>query len=312
MLRLLLVALLLVSCSATFAEDAPPAKPEVKPPAETLKPVEVTSRPAKEDFLILPLRVYRLRAKEFPAAHTKLEEADVERIVKKVNRVWSFAGIAFGLESIREADANVAGFKQQRARAEEFAARLAELERKKEKPAEKKEEKPQEKMPEKDAPDDKEKEAAAEKAFLAERRSRIFQPLIPPDTRTFDGFRVYYIQEFDVNGIYYGRREAIVKATAALRQVPGGIDEPLPRVTSHELGHGLGLPHRQDRTNLMQSGTTGTTLSEDEVKSTRGIAEKVPGLLRYRDLAGLIEKETDPARKALLEKWKATVEEAVK
>src|SRR5205085_11620810 len=117
-------------------------------------------------------------------------------------------------------------------------------------------------------------EEAVKKAFLAERNSRLFAAFIPGSTRKFDGFRVYYIEEFDVNGIYYGRREAMVKATARLNKVPGGIDEPLPRVTSHELGHGLDLPHRQNRTNLMQSGTTGTTLNTDEVKTARARAEK--------------------------------------
>ena len=68
---------------------------------------------------------------------------------------------------------------------------------------------------------------------------------------------VYYIKDMAVNGIYLS--EAIfVKDTASLRKVEGGIDEPLPRVTSHELGHALGLPHRQDTINLMASGTTGT------------------------------------------------------
>ena len=104
----------------------------------------------------------------------------------------------------------------------------------------------------------------------------------------------------------------MVKATAALRKVPDGIDEPIPRVTSHELGHGLGLPHRQDRTNLMQSGTTGTTLNEAEVKTTRAMAEKTPGLIRYKDLASLIEKEQNAERKSLLTRWKEAVEEATK
>ncbi|MEI7821499.1 MAG: matrixin family metalloprotease, partial [Verrucomicrobiota bacterium] len=51
-------------------------------------------------------------------------------------------------------------------------------------------------------------------------------------------------------------------------------DEPLPRVTSHEIGHALSLSHRQDRTNLMASGTTGFSLNDTEVKAAREIAAK--------------------------------------
>jgi len=49
---------------------------------------------------------------------------------------------------------------------------------------------------------------------------------------------IYYIKQFGANGVFLGRA-IFVKDTAALRPVEGGIDEPLPRVTSHELGHAL-------------------------------------------------------------------------
>ena len=90
------------------------------------------------------------------------------------------------------------------------------------------------------------------------------------------GMDVYYIHKFAVNGVYLGDRMAFVQETARLRPVPGGIDEPLPRVTAHELGHALGLPHRQDRTNLLASGTTGTTLNEAEVARSREKARSIP------------------------------------
>jgi hypothetical protein len=81
-------------------------------------------------------------------------------------------------------------------------------------------------------------------------------------------FHIYYVKRMRTNGIYFP--EAIfVKDTASLRAVEGGIDEPLPRVTSHELGHAFALAHRQSNTNLMASGTTGTSLNAAEIMRAR-------------------------------------------
>jgi hypothetical protein len=90
-----------------------------------------------------------------------------------------------------------------------------------------------------------------------------------------DQFHVYYLKQFRVNGIYYPKA-LFVKDTAALRQVAGGIDEPIPRVTSHEFGHALGLVHRQDTFNLMASGTTGTSLNAAEIEAARFRAGNFP------------------------------------
>ena len=93
--------------------------------------------------------------------------------------------------------------------------------------------------------------------------------LRPEATRPPNMFHVYYIGAMEPNGACIRRQWIFVKETASLRKVPGGIDEPLPRVTAHELGHGMGLPHRQDTTNLMASGTTGTSVNEAEIAIVR-------------------------------------------
>lgn len=104
---------------------------------------------------------------------------------------------------------------------------------------------------------------------------------MPRESRSSTAFNVYYVKKLDVNGFYMPR--GIFVDTAALRSVEGGIDEPIPHVTSHELGHALSLPHRQDRTNLMASGTTGTLLNEDaEIQSARKAAKNFTWSSQHR------------------------------
>jgi hypothetical protein len=105
------------------------------------------------------------------------------------------------------------------------------------------------------------------------------RPLRPSKSRAEGMFHVYYVGKMAVNGIFLGRDAVFVQENAALRMVEGGIDEPLPRVTSHELGHGLGLSHRQARTNLMASGTTGTSLNEEEIATARETCDTTPWIL---------------------------------
>jgi hypothetical protein len=97
--------------------------------------------------------------------------------------------------------------------------------------------------------------------------------LRPEASKAPDMFHIYYIKELSVNGVYL-KEAMFVKDTASLKEVEGGIDEPVPRVTSHELGHALTLQHCQTPTHLMFRGTTGTNLDEGEVQQAREAARK--------------------------------------
>ncbi|MDB6153572.1 MAG: Matrixin [Chthoniobacteraceae bacterium] len=175
---------------------------------------------AFEKTLVAPLRIHLLNAAESPALSTTLTDTDITRILNKVNRVWSRAGIFFYAESVvREAPVAFTQLKQ---------------------------------------PGD----------------LRWLLGLIPESSYNVETFNVYYIKEFDANGVFLGKA-IFVKDGAALHAVEGGIDEPIPRVTSHELGHALSLPHRQDRTNLMASGTTGTLFNENEIALARERAAQI-------------------------------------
>jgi len=62
---------------------------------------------AFHDWLVAPVRVHLLSASNGPAIHTTLTNADIDRILKKINGVWSQAGISFWLESlVREESLN--------------------------------------------------------------------------------------------------------------------------------------------------------------------------------------------------------------
>jgi hypothetical protein len=97
--------------------------------------------------------------------------------------------------------------------------------------------------------------------------------MIPKARLSAEAIDICYVKEVKPNGFYYGE-PIVVKDAAKLKEVPGGLDEPLPRVTSHEIGHALGLKHRQDTTNLMQSGTTGFSLNEAEIATARAKAQE--------------------------------------
>lgn len=122
--------------------------------------------------------------------------------------------------------------------------------------------------------------------------------LRPESSKGTNVFHVYYLKQFGPNGICI-RGINFVKDTASLRAVEGGLDEPIPRVTSHELGHALTLPHRQDVTNLLASGMSGGWLNEMEIKQARESAKKrdwiqpAPEVLQKADALRRAKKADD-------------------
>jgi hypothetical protein len=66
-----------------------------------IQPLHEATQPITSDrFLIIPLRTHVLTASDLELADCKLKDAEVTRIVGKLNTIWNKAGIHFGLESI--------------------------------------------------------------------------------------------------------------------------------------------------------------------------------------------------------------------
>lgn len=126
------------------------------------------------------------------------------------------------------------------------------------------------------------------------RQLRWMLSLRPKASQSADQFHIYYLKRFLANGVYIGPGAMFVKDTARLRSTESGIDEPIPRVTSHELGHALTLKHRQNVTNLLASGTSGWTLNAKEINQARNAAKKEKWILP----ASSILKKADQAFRA--------------
>lgn len=176
------------------------------------------------DFRLLPVRVHLLRAVATSELNCRLKDADVRRVLGKVNGIWKQAGVQFYAESILSEN------------------------------------------------------AAGVELYDALGENRTLEHLLvtrPRASRSDQLFHLYYVGQMGPNGVCFNESFQLifVKDSASLDPVPGGIDEPLPRVSAHEIGHALGLPHRQARTNLMASGTTGTSLNEAEIGKVRETAE---------------------------------------
>ena len=137
-------------------------------------------------------------------------------------------------------------------------------------------------------------EAAANSAGFGQRVKTNTDALLqlrPQPSRGTNVFHVYYLKQFGPNGICIGGLN-FVKDTASLRAVEGGLDEPLPRVTSHELGHALTLPHRQSVTNLLASGMSGGWLNELEIQQARAAAQQRP----WVESAAAVQRQAGSAK----------------
>lgn len=94
---------------------------------------------------------------------------------------------------------------------------------------------------------------------------------------------VCFVREMGPNGFFYGE-PVVVCENPEFTRVKGGAANPVSRVAAHELGHVLGLQHRQDHVNLMASGRNGVSMNGDEIKAARQKAQSISDVWSNRAL----------------------------
>jgi len=99
---------------------------------------------------------------------------------------------------------------------------------------------------------------------------------IPTNQFSPTAIDVCFVNEMGPNGFFYGE-PVVVCENPEFHKVSGGSDNPVARVTAHELGHVLFLQHRQERTNLMASGKNGVSLNPQEIMDARKRALEIVG-----------------------------------
>jgi len=99
---------------------------------------------------------------------------------------------------------------------------------------------------------------------------------IPTEHFSASAIDVCFVKDMGPNGFFYGE-PVVVCENPEYHKVAGGSDNPVARVTAHELGHVLFLQHRQEHTNLMASGKNGILLNAQEIKDARKRALEILG-----------------------------------
>lgn len=96
---------------------------------------------------------------------------------------------------------------------------------------------------------------------------------IPMDKLHAQALDLCFIHEMGPNGFYYDE-PVVVSETPGSYHVRGGATNRIARVIAHEFGHALTLQHRDPKTALMASNSTGITLNASEIAAAREAAAK--------------------------------------
>jgi hypothetical protein len=134
--------------------------------------------------------------------------------------------------------------------------------------------------------------------------------LLPRSSRAFDGLHVYYFHQLDYNSAYVGDDIVFAQESPKLRQVKGGGDDPVARVTAHALGNLLGLSNEGEPRNLMGNATTGIDLDDTQAETASKVARTIRGVATVPELqkaAEAAESRGDRSAGRRLWSWLAEI-----
>jgi hypothetical protein len=130
--------------------------------------------------------------------------------------------------------------------------------------------------------------------------------LLPRASRSHDRLHVYHFHELPYNSFYLGDDIVIAQEGAQVKQVKGGGNDTVARVTAHALANLLGLTNVPESRNLMGDETSSVALEDSQCETASKVARTIRGVATATEVqqaAETAEAKGDAATARRLRLW---------